>query len=314
MDHILVITGWQETTMTKTVLVLGSNGNFGSHAAKAFAAAGWTVRTYRRGTDMVAAAKGADVIVNGLNPPGYHDWATLIPKYTADVIAAAKASGATVVVPGNVYVYGDQPGPWDEDTPHRPVSRKGRVRAEMEATYRSAAQDGVRTIIVRGGDFIDPERDSTILRMVVLKGLTKGRITAMGDPDAPRAHAYLPDMARVVVALAERRDTLAAFEDVPFPGYAVSTNDIARIIGKATGRMPKVAQFGWWMMTALSPFWELAREMREMRYLYATTNTMSGDKLARLLPGFVQTPVETVIAAHMRPSGQRDGHPNQAMA
>jgi nucleoside-diphosphate-sugar epimerase len=314
MAHLSVITVSQEATMTKTVLVLGSKGNFGSHAAKAFAAAGWTVRTYRRGTDMAAAANGADVIVNGLNPPGYHDWATLVPRYTAEVIAAAKTSGATVIVPGNVYVYGDQPGPWSEDTPHRPVSRKGRIRAEMEATYRAAAVEGVRTIVLRGGEFIDPDRDTTILRMVVLKGLARGRITAMGDPDAPRAHAYLPDMARAAVALAERRDTLAAFEDVPFPGYALSTNDIARIIGRAIGRVPKVTRFAWWQLTLLSPFWELARELREMRYLYAKTNTMSVDKLARLLPGFVSTPVEEVIAAHIRPPRQSALRPRAATA
>ena len=65
--------------MSGTVLVLGASGNFGARMAEAFAAAGWKVRRYRRGTDMAAAAKGADLIVNGLNPPMYHNWAQLIP-------------------------------------------------------------------------------------------------------------------------------------------------------------------------------------------------------------------------------------------
>ena len=115
--------------MSGTVLVLGASGLFGSHAAKAFAAAGWTVRRYQRGTDMGAAATGVDVIVNALNPPNYHAWDRLIPEITAQVIGAARTSGATVIVPGNVYVYGDQSGPWGPDTPHRPVARKGAIRA-----------------------------------------------------------------------------------------------------------------------------------------------------------------------------------------
>jgi len=53
----------------------GQPRKIGHHAAEAFAAAGWTLRRYKRGTDMTAAAMGADVIVNGLNPPGYHNWA-----------------------------------------------------------------------------------------------------------------------------------------------------------------------------------------------------------------------------------------------
>ena len=77
--------------MTETVLILGASGKIGRASAKAFGEAGWKVRSYQRGTDMTQAALGADVIVNGLNPPAYHDWKTIIPQITTQVIAAAKA-------------------------------------------------------------------------------------------------------------------------------------------------------------------------------------------------------------------------------
>jgi hypothetical protein len=77
--------------MTQTVLVLGASGHFGSQAARAFAAAGWTVKPFQRGTDMTAAAKGVDLIVNALNPPNYHAWDRLIPQITAEVIASPPA-------------------------------------------------------------------------------------------------------------------------------------------------------------------------------------------------------------------------------
>ena len=107
--------------MPQTVLILGASGLFGSHAAAAFQTAGWTVRRYQRGTDMARAAMEADLIVNALNPPKYHNWAKLIPQITGQVIAAAKASGATILVAGNVYVYGIAPGPWGPGTPHHPT-------------------------------------------------------------------------------------------------------------------------------------------------------------------------------------------------
>src|SRR5690606_25271001 len=100
------------TDMTGTALILGASGHFGAHAERAFEFAGWTTRRYSRGTDMSQAARGVDIIVNGLNPPNYHAWDRLIPEITSTVLAAAAGSGATVLVPGNVYVFGRQPAPW----------------------------------------------------------------------------------------------------------------------------------------------------------------------------------------------------------
>lgn len=282
--------------MTQTVLVLGASGLFGGHCAQAFQAAGWTVRRYRRGTDMAEAAIGADVIVNGLNPPNYHDWARLIPAITAQVIAAARASGATVLIPGNVYVYGGEPGPWGPETPHRPVSRKGHIRAEMEAAY---AASGVRTILLRGGDFLAPAHPGTLTNMVVLAKRHKGRITSLGRPDVVRAQAYLPDMARAAAALAGIRASLPAFADIPFAGLAFSTADFQREVEAQTGIPLRAVPFNWVMMRLLSPVWELARELVEMRYLYDLPHSLDPAPLERLLPGFRMTPLSQIVAEHL---------------
>ena len=75
--------------MTQTVLILGASGKIGRHSQEAFRQAGWSVKTFgRQQGDMVADARGADVIVNGLNPPAYHDWAHLIPAITDQVMNA----------------------------------------------------------------------------------------------------------------------------------------------------------------------------------------------------------------------------------
>lgn len=287
--------------MVGKVLVLGASGGFGGACAKAFDAAGWQVSRYRRGTDMAAAARGMDVIVNGLNPPGYHDWARLIPAITEQVLAAAKVSGATVLVPGNVYPYGVQPGPWGPDTPQVPVARKGEIRRAMEARYRAAAAAGeARVIILRGGDFIGIEAPYTLLAKVVLKNAGKGKVVTLGDPSVKRAYAYLPDMARAAVGLAEMRGALPAYADVPFPGYTFSSNDLAAIVARLTGKKVKVSQFSWWLMAMLSPVWELARELREMRYLFETPHSLEPAPLAQLLPDFRTTALQDVVAHHLQ--------------
>ena len=299
--------------MTGTALILGASGLFGSRTAEAFAAAGWQIRRYQRGTDMIAAAIGADVIVNGLNPPMYHDWARLIPQITAQVIAAAKASGATLIVPGNVYPYGDQPGPWGPDTPHRPVSRKGQIRRAMEKAYRNAQ---VPVILLRGGDFLDAGKPTTMMNTVILKSASKGKITVMGAPDVPRAYAYLPDMARAAVALADIRTQLPLFADVPFAGLTFALDDLRTELHRQTGRSFRYTAFPWWFMRVASPFWELARELIEMRYLMSTAHRLDPAPLKALLPAFATTALADVVAAHVAALGlgQRHLNPNRAVA
>lgn len=284
--------------MGREVLVLGASGNFGARAAEAFRAAGWRVRPYKRGTDMAVAARGAALILNGLNPPNYHNWGRLIPEITTAVLAAARASGATVLVPGNVYVYGDQPGPWGPATPHDPVSRKGIIRKAMEAQYREASEKGQRVIVLRGGDFVDPVSQMTIWRIVMLKGIARGRLTAMGNPGVRRTYAWLPDMARAAVALAEHPD-LPAFADIPFAGHSVSLNQIAGTLHRMTGRDYRIGKFPWWAMRLAAPFWELARELGEMRYLYNLDHAPDPAPLSALLPDFQHTLLQDMLAAHL---------------
>ncbi|MGJ8582658.1 MAG: epimerase [Marinosulfonomonas sp.] len=293
--------------MSNTVLILGGSGKIGKTAANAFAQAGWTVRKFDRKSDnMTAAARGVDVIVNGLNPPNYHNWAETIPAITKQVITAAKASGATVIIPGNVYNFGDTPGVWSENTPQTPVSAKGRIRVDMENTYRSS---GVQTIILRAGNFIDPTRDDDVMGMLYYRSIKKGKLTAAGRPDAVQAMCYLPDWGKAAVQLAEKRSELAVFEDIPFPGHSFTTLELRDALQDHLGRAIKITNFPWAIFTLLAPVWELAREMKEMRYLWNTSHQLSGAKFNRLLPDFVPTDLRTVMFASL----PKDVHPNQTM-
>ncbi|MCZ4255169.1 epimerase [Sulfitobacter sp. G21635-S1] len=277
--------------MSRTVLILGASGFAGQAFDRAFSADGWRVRRFQRGTDPAQAARGADLIVNAMNPPDYHDWARQIPKITELAMAAARASGARVLIPGNVYVYGNQPGPWSAETPHRACSRKGQIRVEMEAAWRAS---GLPVTILRGGDFIDDQRSGQAIGLVVLKKLHKGRITAMGAPGVERAYAYLPDFARAAVALS-KLDDLPVFADVALPGHSFSIDDLAREITRQSGRAMKIGQFPWWALRLSAPVWELGRELLEQRYLFDHPHRLCGEKFAALCPAFRHTPFEEMV-------------------
>jgi nucleoside-diphosphate-sugar epimerase len=294
----------KEHLMTKTVLILGASGRIGRHSAKAFEEAGWHVRRFdRKRGDMLADAEGADLIVHGLNPPNYHAWGTLVPEITEQVIVAASASGATVLLPGNVYHFGDQPGIWSERTPPRPVSRKGDIRLAMERRYE---ESGVQTIVLRAGNFIDPDRQGCIMSEIYLRAIEKGRITVPGPENTRQAMCYLPDWARAAVSLAERREDLGGFEDIPFPGHTLSAAGIRSGLERLLEKNLTYARFPWWLFSLTAPVWELARELKEMRYLWSTDHALCDRRFRELLPDFQATDLDTVLRAAL-PEGLKSG-------
>lgn len=280
----------------KTVLVLGPTGKFGRHAAAAFAARGWDVRRFDRKTDTLAtAAEGAGMIVMGWHPGSYETWAKdLLPMHRS-VIDVARRTGACVIVPGNVYVFGEgAPDVFGADTAKTATNRLGRLRVEMEEMYRAS---GVKTILLRCGDFIDDQASGNWFDMFITKRALKGRVAYPGRSDINHAWAYLPDAARAAVMLAERRDRLAQFEDVPFEGYTLTGHALAEAIGTAIGRKVEARAFPWWQLQLLRPVMPVLKGVFEMRYLWDMPHRLDGSKLAALCPEFVPTPLTVALRA-----------------
>ncbi len=279
--------------MTQTALILGGSGRFGRNASRAFQDAGWTVRQFRRKSDdLMRAAQGADVIVNAWNPP-YDKWQAQVPGLHRQVIAAARASGATVIVPGNVYVFGrDAPERFARDTPHRAANTLGKIRIEMEAAYR---ESGVQTIILRAGDFLDTEASGNWFDRMMANKAAKGVFTYPGRTDVAHAWAFLPDVARAAVQLAGLRDRLGVFEDIPFPGYTLTGQDMARAVGAALGRDVDLKRMNWLPLQLVAPVWKMGRHLLEMRYLWNKPHHLDGARFAELLPEFRVTPLHEAL-------------------
>lgn len=299
------------------VIILGAKGRFGRAATHAFKAAQWEVVTFARGsgfhpgegiahitgdvTDtpaLTAACAGCDVVVNAINPP-YENWQAALPGITQSVVGAAKATGATVLIPGNVYNYGaDAPARLTETTPWQPTTRKGRLRVEMEETYRAS---GVRTIVLRAGDFIEREKSGNWFDAQIAAKADRGRTVYPGPVDQLHAWAYLPDVARAAVMLAERRADFASFEEFGFAGYTLTGAELTTAIGKAVGRPQKISGLPWMIVRLMGFFQAAMREVYEMRYLWRVPHWVDGQKLKRTLPEFNPTPVDVALKTVLGP-------------
>src|SRR5476649_897066 len=164
-----------------TALILGATGGIGGAVAQRLLADGWKIKALHRNAaaqaqagahagridwlqgdamhrdDVVGAAQGVSLIVHAVNPPGYRNWAGLVLPMMDNSIAAARASGARIVLPGTVYNYGPNAFPvLRESSSQEPLTHKGAIRVELERRLQAASSEGVRSLIVRAGDFFGP--------------------------------------------------------------------------------------------------------------------------------------------------------------
>lgn len=308
-------------------LVLGATGGIGGEVATRLRQRGWTIRALHRKpetvgstddgfewvrgdamneSDVVGAAAGVSLIVHAVNPPGYRNWGQLVLPMLDNTIRAARASGARILLPGTVYNFG--PDTWPDLAEHssqKPLTRKGRIRAEMEARLLAARRDGVRSLIVRAGDFFGPRAANNWFSQGLVKpGKPVKTILYPGKRGVGHQWAYLPDVAETMIRLVERETQLEPFAVFHMQGHwdADGTQMVGAIqrVVAADARaqsMPKVGAFPWALVLAASPFVTLFREMREMRYLWREPLRMRNAHLVRVLGEEPHTPLDDAVRA-----------------
>lgn len=299
---------------SKTALVMGGNGGIGREACVALQRHGWQVRALVRHVpaerdgiewiqgdamqrdDVLAAAAGVEAIVHAVNPPGYRNWDALVLPMLDNTIAAAKANGARVVLPGTIYNYGPDAFPLlREDSPQHPPTRKGEIRAEMEQRLVDASRAGVRTLILRCGDFIGPRAGNNWFGQgLVQPGKPVQTLRYPADYKHHHAWAYLPDVAETIAQLLEHE--LADFDVYHFGGYWLDGHAMADAVRRTTGN-PRIAlgRFPWWLTALAAPFMETLRELRKMRYLWRETIQLDDAKLVARLGAKPYTPIDVAL-------------------
>ena len=297
------------------VTVLGSNGHIGNATMQAFHEAGWEVtglgRTNRRpvqGTRFVAgdadsvpvvrsAIADADVVVHALHLP-YDKWGSGRAEAQLQVVIdAMKGTGKTLLFPGTIYNYRASDrhvGPQLRQSAQAP---RGEIRIRLETMLRSAAEAGdFQVIILRAGDFYGPGNRGEWFEQAMLMNYARGRLHHLSDLGLAHSWAYLLDLARAFVALAERRQHLAAFENFHFAGHFVTHGELMDTIGAASPIPLRASPLQWWMLRAAGLLNPVMRDIYRMRYLWLNEMQLEDARLDDLLgPGFA-TPFGQAVA------------------
>ncbi|GEO83894.1 membrane protein [Ciceribacter naphthalenivorans] len=309
-------------------LVLGATGGIGGALAAKLVERGYEVRALHRSAaemqgkvpqydwvqgdamnraDVVAAAEGVELIAHAVNPPGYRNWGELVLPMIDNTIAAAKASGARIVMPGTVYNFGPDAFPvLEESSPQNPVTRKGKIRVQLEERLEAASGEGVPVLIVRAGDFFGPGAGNTWFAQGIVKpGKPLSSITNPGIRGVGHQWAYLPDVAETMVQLIEQPDRIPRFARFHMDGfYDPDGRQMAEVIRRVSGKPDlKTKAFPWWLASLASPFVPIFRELLEMRYLWNLPLRMTNRRLVSFLGAEPHTPIDEAMRATLASLG-----------
>ncbi|KQO99572.1 NAD-dependent epimerase/dehydratase family protein [Leifsonia sp. Leaf264] len=252
-----------------------------------------------------AAANGADTIFLVTNPR-YDQWPQLWPPIFEAAVAAAAASGAALVVMGNLYSYGDPHGPMSETTAEATTEAKGMVRRDGWALVRGATESGViRGVEVRASDYFGPGagRNAHLGSDFFAPVLASKTASIVGGPDALHSWSYLPDIVATLIAATEYDGAWGRVWHVP-SGEPRSRSDIVAEVNAGWGSQGRIRPYPTVVLKAIGLVNGEIREIVASSHQFRTPFVIDSTETERLLgvratpwPEALRATVESVRSA-----------------
>ena len=256
---------------------------------------------------------GAIALVNCANPPRYTDWDRVWPPLAASLLAAAEQTGATWVSASSLYGYGPVDGPMTEGMPDLATDHKGWLRAGMWAEALQRHDAGrIRAVEVRASDYVGAHVgvNGHIPRHVPTA--VRGRAAwVIGRPDLPHTWTDVHDVARALVAVAQRPDTWGQVWHAPSNAPRTQREALTDVLA-AVGRPPvRVHGTPRLALSLLGRVLPMVRELDEMSYMFQRPYVMDSTRSQQVLE-LAPTPWAEVARRTAEGNGALDGAPAAA--
>jgi nucleoside-diphosphate-sugar epimerase len=297
--------------MAATLHVIFGTGPAGTWTARALRSMGCAVRAVNRSgrrpglmpenVEIVAAdvadarqameaTRGAAVVYQALNPP-YDRWPELFPPLQRAALEAARAAGARYVSIDNLYGYGRVAGAFTEQTPQRPHTKKGRLRAAMTRGVLDAhARGDLRAAVLQSSDYYGPGVTMSQFSARTFPPMLAGKpADVAGRADLPHSYAYIEDVGRAAAALGTSDEALGRVWFAPH-APAISQRAMVEEACRQLGVPPRVRVIGPLMMRLAGLFIPAARESVEMLYQFTEPFVVSSEAIETAF-GLAPTPL-----------------------
>ncbi len=302
--------------------ILGAGGIIGEELAKALPQYSEKIRLVSRNPKQVnpadelfscdltnaegvkSAVEGSEVVYLTVGLPyNANVWETTWPKIMSNVIAACKAHNCKLVFFDNVYMYDPEYIPqMTEDTPIRPVSKKGKVRARILQMLTDEMQAGsLQATVARAADFYGPDNSTSVLIETVVKNLSQGKkANWLGNVSCKHSYTFTPDAGKATALLGNSPKAYGEVWHLPTTANPLTGKEWVTAFAKELNVQPRYREVSKLMVRLIGLFNKPMSELAEMFYQYDRNYVFDSSKFETAFD-FTPTPYEegirqTVIA------------------
>lgn len=223
-------------------------------------------------------------------------WEQKWPVIIQNLITVCIEKDIKLVFFDNMYMYGPIPlrNPITEDHPGFPVSRKGKVRKNIQDTIMKAGQKaGLKYIIARSADFYGPGARMSLLYPSVLENMLHNippRI--LYNIDHLHTYTHVIDAASACVLLAMDEEAYGEVWHLPTNQNACSPRYLLELMQEEIGTHFVLRSTPKPIVKTVSLFVPIVKEISEMLYQYDHDYIFSSAKFITRYPDFVTTSYE----------------------
>jgi len=246
-------------------------------------------------TATVEACQGASYIYHCISVP-YHQWSTVMPSVTKNVLEGAIQAQAKLVFIGNVYGYGNfQDHPATESHPLAATTNKGTLRNNLESMlWEAHGAKQVEVVIPRFPDFYGPGVVNGLMKPIFTGAISGKKSMWPAALNVDHDLVFIEDAARACIELATCNDSYGESWHVPGAGPLTGQKFI-EMAYRAAGSKPAMGTLQKWMLSMAGLFNADAKEMIELLYEFSEPLTLNGGKFTTQFPNFKFTTHEHAV-------------------
>ena len=294
--------------------ILGATGTIGTELAKELAKYTNEIRLVSRNpkkvnekdmlmvadltidNDVEKAIEGSEIVYLTVGfEYSLKTWSRIWPPLMENVIKACKKYNSKLVFFDNVYMYDRNfLSNMTEETPVRPTSKKGEIRAKIaQRIIEEIAKGNLTALIARSADFFG--ETNSVLIETVYNNLKKGKkANWLGDANKVHNFTYFADAAKGTAILGNTPSAYNQIWHLPTDNTRITGKQWIELFADKLNVKPKFMVVPVWMTGVLGIFIPMMRELKEMMYQYDRDYFFNSSKFEKTFQYKALTPEQAI--------------------